>query len=158
MKTASGKLHGVARPKGGAKFLGIPYAQPPVGDLRWREPLPVRPWSGVRDATVFGARARSGQMQEIGTGATLETSQRRLPLPELVTPDWPAKKPLPVMFWIHGGANEGGTASVPLYNDGTLVDHGVLLVTVNYRVGIFGFFAHPELTRESPNQLRATTA
>ena len=68
------------------------------------------------------------------------------------------KKPLPVMFWIHGGANEGGTASSALYKDGTLVSHGVILVTVNYRLGIFGFFAHPELTAESPTTRPETTA
>jgi para-nitrobenzyl esterase len=67
----------------------------------------------------------------------------------VITPAWPARTRLPVMFWIHGGANAGSTASSLLYKDGTLINHGVILVTVNYRLGIFGFFAHPELTRES---------
>jgi para-nitrobenzyl esterase len=67
----------------------------------------------------------------------------------VVTPNWPAKQLLPVMFWIHGGANVGGSGGGALYNDGTLASHGVVTVTINYRMGVFGFFAHPELTRES---------
>jgi len=152
MKTASGKLRGVPRPNGGAKFLGIPYAQPPVGDLRWHEPLPVKPWSGVRDANAFSAACTQwADAEGDWNWSYAQTSREDCLYLNIVTPVWPAKKPLPVMFWIHGGGNEAGTASVPLFNDGTLVDHGVLLVTVNYRVGIFGFFAHPELTRESPH-------
>jgi para-nitrobenzyl esterase len=69
-----------------------------------------------------------------------------------MTPVWPAKEPLPVMVWLHGGANEGGTASSLLYKDATLVQHGIVLVTVNYRLGVFGFLAHPELTRESAHK------
>ena len=152
VKTASGKLRGIARPNGGAKFLGIPYAQPPVGDLRWREPLPVKPWTGVRDANAFGAACvQWADAEGDWNWSFAKAGNENCLYLNIVTPVWPAKKPLPVMFWIHGGGNEGGTASTPLFNDGTLVDHGVLLVTVNYRLGIFGFFAHPELTRESPH-------
>jgi para-nitrobenzyl esterase len=150
VQTTSGQLRGVARANGGAKFLGIPYAQPPVGDLRWREPLPVKPWSGVRDATAFGAPcAQWADAEGDWNWSFAKASQEDCLYLNIITPAWPAKKPLPVMFWIHGGGNEGGTASTPLFNDGTLVDHGVVLVTVNYRLGIFGFFAHPGLTRES---------
>jgi para-nitrobenzyl esterase len=152
VKTASGKLRGVVRPNGGAKFLGIPYTQPPVGDLRWREPLPMKPWSGVRDANAFGAACVQWADAEGDWNWSFAKADNEDCLYlNIVTPVWPVKKPLPVMFWIHGGGNEGGTASTPLFNDGTLVDHGVLLVTVNYRLGIFGFFAHPELTSESPH-------
>jgi para-nitrobenzyl esterase len=70
----------------------------------------------------------------------------------VVTPVWPAKRHLPVMFWLHGGGNEGGSASSPLYKDGTLVEHGIVLVTANDRLGVLGFFAHPGLTRESPHK------
>ena len=152
VKTASGQLRGVATPNGSAKFLGIPYAQPPVGDLRWLEPLPVKPWSGVRDANAFGAACvQWADAEGDWNWSFAKAGNEDCLYLNIVTPVWPVKKPLPVMFWIHGGSNEGGTASTPLFNDGTLVDHGVLLVTVNYRLGIFGFFAHPELTRESPH-------
>lgn len=153
VQTASGQLRGVPRPNGGAKFLDIPYAQPPVGDLRWREPLPVKPWSGVRDASAFGAPCSQwADAEGDWNWSWAQVGQEDCLYLNVITPAWPAKKRLPVMFWIHGGGNEGGTASTPLFNDGTLVDHGVLLVTVNYRLGIFGFFAHPELTRESTHQ------
>ncbi|MGD0731728.1 MAG: carboxylesterase family protein [Terracidiphilus sp.] len=148
VRTASGKIRGAARPTGGAEFLGIPYAQPPVGNLRWHEPLPAKTWSGVRDATAFGASCAQSVSGEWNRRAAETSSEDCLYL-NVMTPEWPAKKPLPVMFWIHGGGNTGGTASSALYKDGTLINHGVLLVTVNYRLGIFGFFSHPGLTRES---------
>jgi len=146
--TTSGKLRGVSRPTGGAEFLGIPYAQLPVGDLRWHEPLPAQSWSGVREATTFGAPCAQAILGDWNRHDS-ETSKEDCLYLNVVTPSWPLKAPLPVMFWIHGGANAGGTASSALYKDGTLVQHGVILVTVNYRLGIFGFFAHPGLTRES---------
>jgi para-nitrobenzyl esterase len=149
VSTKSGQLRGVARPGGGAEFLGIPYAQAPVGDLRWHEPLPAKPWSGVRNAAAFGAPCAQPDLGEWNR-RDAEAGREDCLFLNVITPVWPVKKPLPVMFWIHGGGNRGGTASSALYKDGTLVDHGVLLVTVNYRLGIFGFFAHPELTSESP--------
>ena len=148
VSTSSGKLRGVPRPSGGAEFLGIPFAQPPVGDLRWREPLPTKSWTGVRDANAFGAPCSQPLLGDWNKHDS-ETSKEDCLFLNVMTPAWPAKAPLPVMFWIHGGANTGGTASSALYKDGTLVQHGVVLVTVNYRLGIFGFLAHPELTRES---------
>jgi para-nitrobenzyl esterase len=78
-----------------------------------------------------------------------DTSKEDCLFLNVITPEWRAKKSLPVMFWLHGGANAGGTASSALYKDGTLVQHGIILVTANYRLGVFGFMAHPELTRES---------
>jgi para-nitrobenzyl esterase len=146
--TASGQIRGIPRATGGAEFLGIPFAQPPVGNLRWREPLPPKPWSGVRDAKAFGAPCAQPVLGDWNR-RDAEVSKEDCLYLNVITPEWPAKRPLPVMLWIHGGANEGGTASSALYKDGTLVNHGVLLVTVNYRLGIFGFFSHPELTRES---------
>jgi para-nitrobenzyl esterase len=146
--TKSGQVRGTARPSGGAEFLGIPYAQPPVGDLRWHEPLPAKPWSGVRDTATFGAPCAQPVLGDWNR-TDAEASKEDCLFLNVITPVWPAKTPLPVMFWLHGGANEGGTASSSLYKDGTLVQHGVLLVTVNYRLGVFGFFAHPALTAES---------
>ena len=148
VRTTSGPLRGVARPDGGAEFLGIPYAQPPVGDLRWHEPLPVKPWIGVRTANSFGAPCAQPVMGDWNR-RDAETGKEDCLFLNVMTPAWPAKQPLPVMFWIHGGANEGGSASSALYKDGTLIRHGILLVTVNYRLGIFGFFALPALSTES---------
>jgi para-nitrobenzyl esterase len=147
-KTATGQVRGITRPGGGAKFFGIPFAQPPIGDLRWREPLPAKPWAGVRDAKTYSAPCAQPDLgwwnhhdAEIGQEDCLYLN--------VVTPEWPRKKLLPVMFWLHGGANEGGTAMSALYTDGTLPSHGVVLVSVNYRLGVFGYLAHPELTQES---------
>ena len=146
--TSSGQLHGLPWHAGGAQFLGIPYAQPPVGDLRWREPVPVKPWSGIRNAVTYGAPCAQPVLGDWNKIDAQSSSEDCLYL-NVVTPDWPAKHLLPVMFWIHGGANIGGSGGGSLYNDGTLAGHGVVTVTINYRLGIFGFFAHPELTRES---------
>lgn len=148
VSTMAGKLQGIQRATGGAEFLGIPFAEPPVGELRWREPLPVKPWGGVRDATHFGAACAQAVLGDWNKSDAAASSEDCLYL-NVITPVWPPKKQLPVMFWIHGGSNAGGTASSRLYKDGTLVNHGVLLVTVNYRLGVFGFLAHPELTKES---------
>jgi para-nitrobenzyl esterase len=146
--TNSGQLRGVHRHSGGAEFLGIPYAQPPVGNLRWREPAPVPAWKSVRDAKAFGAPCAQPALGDWNKHDA-ETSKEDCLYLNVITAVWPPKKPLPVMLWIHGGGNLGGTASSTLYKDGTLVQYGVVLVTVNYRLGIFGFLAHPELTRES---------
>jgi len=146
--TQTGQLRGATRLDGGAEFLGIPYAQPPVGDLRWHEPLAAKPWSGTRDATAFGAPCAQPDLGDWNQHDA-QTGQEDCLFLNVITPEWPVKKPLPVMLWLHGGANEGGTASSALYKDGTLAHHGVVLVTVNYRLGIFGFMAHPALTAES---------
>jgi para-nitrobenzyl esterase len=147
-KTSSGQVRGMTRSGGGAKFFGIPFAQPPIGELRWREPLPAKPWTDVRDAKTYSAPCAQPDLgwwnhhdAEIGQEDCLYLN--------VVTPEWPKKKLLPVMFWLHGGANEGGTAMSALYTDGTLPNHGVVLVSVNYRLGVFGYLAHPELTQES---------
>ena len=149
--TKSGKVKGIARTTGGAQFLGIPYAQPPVGELRWREPAPVTPWKDVKDASSFGAPCAQPELGEWNR-RNAESGKEDCLFLNVMTPSWPAKALLPVMFWIHGGGNVGGTASSPLYKDGTLVQHGIVLVTVNYRLGVFGFLAHPGLTRESAHK------
>jgi para-nitrobenzyl esterase len=148
VKTSSGEIKGSPRHGGGAEFLGIPYAEPPIGDLRWRPPVPAKPWTGVRDASTFGWPCAQPDLGGWNRHDA-QTGKEDCLFLNVIVPAWPVTKPLPVMFWIHGGANEGGTASSALYKDGTLVRHGVILVTVNYRLGIFGFLAHPELTAES---------
>ncbi|MEO8096228.1 MAG: carboxylesterase family protein [Acidobacteriota bacterium] len=125
--------------KAGAVFKGIPFAAPPVGDLRWREPMPVKSWAGVRDATAFSSRCmQSGE----------NVSEDCLYL-NVWTPEWPSKSRKPVMLWIHGGGNFAGAASEPNFDGESLARRGVVLVSANYRMGAFGFLAHPELTAES---------
>jgi para-nitrobenzyl esterase len=146
--TNKGKIEGNQRSGGGAEFLGIPYAKPPVGNLRWREPVPMEPWLDVRKTTKFGSPCSQPVLGDWNR-RDAETSNEDCLFLNVITPTWPIRERLPVMFWIHGGANTGGTASSTLYKDGTLVNHGVILVTINYRLSIFGFLSHPELTRES---------
>ncbi len=145
-----GWLRGLPRRGGGAEFLGIPYAQPPVGRLRWEAPVPAWPWRGDRPATTFGPRCAqlppNGWKQSFAVWASEDCLYLNV-----IVPRWPARNPLPVMFWIHGGGNVGGEGTDALFNSGTLVDDGVVLVTINYRLGIFGFLADPALSRESPH-------
>ena len=151
VRTTAGFIRGIARSNGGAQFLGIPYAEPPVGPLRWRAPVPKRPWSGVRDANAFGSSCPQPLLGGAWNRYDAEHNSEDCLYLNVTTPVWPAAKPLPVMFWIHGGANIGGSGSGGLYNAGTLVAHGVLLVTINYRLGILGYLALPELSSESPH-------
>jgi para-nitrobenzyl esterase len=148
----------------GAMFKAIPFAEPPVGALRWREPQPVKPWRGVRDATRYSAAC---VQNPIGTGVFLAPLAHRYgksyPTPQwdlsedclylnIWTPEWPVKESRAVMFWMHGGSNRIGSGSESGYDGAELAKRGVVVVTVNYRLGPLGFFAHPELTRESPHR------
>ena len=144
VSVATGQVRGGLTPDGVAVFKNIPFAAPPTGSLRWREPLPAKAWTGVRDATAFGPMCnQSGNKQ-------LPHSEDCLQL-NVWTPKWPMSSPVPVMVWIHGGGNTAGSGVEPLFNGEVLARHGVVLVTVNYRLGVFGFFAHPGLTKESPH-------
>lgn len=148
VSVTGGKIRGALTDYGGAVFKGIPFAQPPTGELRWREPLEVKPWTGIRDATTFGPPCVQGG----GLGAT--SSEDCLYL-NVWTPHWPAsdKSRAAVMVWIHGGGNFAGASSEATFDGQSLARHGVVLVSVNYRLGVFGFLAHPELTRESPHRV-----
>jgi para-nitrobenzyl esterase len=132
----------------GAVFKGIPFAQPPVGELRWREPLPVIPWSGVRAARESGppaAQPRQGWNDQFAAASREDCLYL-----DVWTPAWQSKSGQPVMLWIHGGANVAGAGGAdPLYDGSALIKRGVVLVVIEYRLGIFGFFGHRELTRES---------
>ncbi|MEJ2679314.1 MAG: carboxylesterase family protein, partial [Gemmatimonadota bacterium] len=133
-----------------ARFKGIPYAAPPVGPLRWRPPQPVQPWSGTRDATKYGDLC----MQDInpddnGVGPG-PASEDCLTL-NVWAPVDHAGAPLPVMVWIHGGGYVNGSGTATLYDGTRLAKQGVVVVTINYRLGRFGFFAHPALTKENPD-------
>jgi para-nitrobenzyl esterase len=144
-----GQVRGATLDRGGAVFKGIPYAQPPVGDLRWREPMPVRPWTGVRQATEFGPACPQA------TAATMpsatETSREDCLHLNVWTPEWPSRSRKPVMVWIMGGGNFGGGTLQEVIDGESLTRRGVVVVSLNYRLGSFGFFAHPALTRESPH-------
>jgi para-nitrobenzyl esterase len=141
---ANGRLRGSLTADGVAVFKNIPFAEAPVGDLRWREPLPAKAWTGVRDATAFGPMCHQSGNQQ------LPHSEDCLQL-NIWTPKWPMTSPIPVMVWFHGGGNTAGSAVEALFNGETLARHGVVLVSANYRLGVFGFFSHPELTKESPH-------
>ncbi|MBN8809318.1 MAG: carboxylesterase family protein [Sphingomonas sp.] len=129
-------------------FKGIPYAAPPVGPLRWKAPQPATHWSGVRPATRYGYACPQD-------GAHKEPWAQVGPQSEdcLFLNVWRPKAPgtYPVMVFIHGGGFTYGAAGVPLYDGAALAKRGVVLVTINYRLGRLGFFAHPALTREDPN-------
>jgi len=140
----TGQLRGSLTADGVAVFKNIPFAQPPVGELRWREPLPARVWTGVRDATAFGPMCNQNDNKQ------LPHSEDCLQL-NVWTPTWPLTSSFPVMVWIHGGGNTAGSGMEALFNGEVLARHGVVVVNVNYRLGVFGFFAHPGLTKESPH-------
>ncbi len=134
------------------EFLGIPYAAPPTGELRWRPPRPVPAWDGVRPCKQFGDSCPQPEAAWYGLGSLGEDC--------LYLNVWVAAgeagEPLPVMVWIHGGAFLTGSTSLelqhgtPLYSGRGLAGRGAVVVTINYRLGPFGFLAHPLLSRESP--------
>lgn len=145
VKVAEGILAGV-RSGDVVSFKGIPYAAPPVGALRWRPPQPAAPWSGVRAADKYGAICEQKyNAQDNGVGP-LPKSEDCLTL-NVFAPA--AAKSTPVMFWIHGGGFVNGSGTAALYDGTELARQGVVVVTINYRLGRFGFFAHPALTAEA---------
>ncbi|MDB6102653.1 MAG: fumD, partial [Gammaproteobacteria bacterium] len=129
-------------------FKGIPYAAPPIGPLRWRAPQPPLPWSGVRDATHFGADCMQTPYV-ISTGQ--KTNEDCLTVSVWTAAHYRNAR-RPVMVFIYGGAFVGGSAAYPLYDGSKLAAEGVVVVGFNYRVGIFGFLAHPQLSAESPQK------
>ena len=143
VQVQSGTLNGVTA-EGVVSFKGIPYAAPPVGDLRWRAPQPVESWAGVRAADKFGPICMQKITPDNGVGPG-PASEACLTL-NVFAPT--GAKHLPVMVWIHGGGFVNGSATAALYDGSALARQGVVVVTVNYRLGRFGFFAHPALTAE----------
>ena len=149
----SGLISGTGSPvdKDVSVFRGIPYAQPPVGALRWKPPLPVKPWKGVRPATMFGPAAP--QTPSTGGGITEDIWQDEDCLYLNVwTPAKSANEKRPVMVWIHGGGFQIGSTSMPSYDGVRLAQKGVVVVSINYRLHYFGQFAHPWLTEESEHK------
>ncbi len=129
-------------------FKGIPYAAPPVAELRWKPPQPVKPWSGVRQATEFGDACPQPYFPGWKQPKTSEDCLRL----NIWTPAKSARERLPVMVWIHGGAFNIGAGSNAIYDGESLARRGAVVVTFNYRLGVFGFLAHAALTRESPRR------
>lgn len=144
--TVSGLVEGVEE-DGALVFKGIPFATPPVGPLRWRAPAPPAPWAGVRNADQFSPICV--QPAAYPDDAPPEPMSEDCLYLNIWVPAGAHGEPLPVMVWIYGGGLLNGTASTPLYAGDALARRGVIVVTFNYRLGAFGFLAHPELSRES---------
>ncbi len=136
-------------------YKGIPFAAPPVGDLRWKAPQPVIPWQGVKSCDAFGPSPMQGKPVPF-----------MVYTPEFLIPEKPISEDClylnvwtkahsgnkkPVLLWIYGGGFSSGGTAVPIYDGEALANKGIIFVSANYRVGVFGFLAHPDLTKESPN-------
>lgn len=151
-----GKISGVKSAEGDVvAYKGIPFAAPPVGELRWKAPQPVVPWSNVKECNAFGP----SPMQAKPIPFMVYTSEFLIP-EQPISEDclylnvWTnahkgAKRP--VFLWIYGGGFSSGGTGVPIYDGEAMAKKGVIFVSANYRVGVFGFLAHPDLTKESPN-------
>ncbi len=145
----SGMIQGAVA-DGVLSFKGIPYAAPPVGNLRWRATQPVAPWSGVRKATAFGPDCAQapGDVEKIQTTPSEDCLFVNVWRPANVEPN----TKLPVIVWIHGGGFVGGGSSIPWYDGSAFARKGIVVVSLNYRLGRLGFFVHPALlsAREGP--------
>lgn len=147
ISVTGGIVRGEDLADGSMVFRGIPYAAPPVGDLRWKPPQPITPWSGVRDATK--AAAPCAQHNEGWNASDAAAGKEDCLYLSIHAPKSAAGKKYPVFFWIHGGSNRAGSgygnANSAIYR------RGVVLVAIEYRLDVFGFLSSPELTAESPN-------
>ena len=149
VKISNGTLEGVDE-SGIKTFRGVPFAAAPTGNLRWREPQPVPNWTGVRKADKFGPRAMQlpvfGDMSFRSNGMSEDCLYLNV-----WTPAKKADEKLPVLVYFYGGGFMAGDGSELRYDGESLARRGIVSVTVNYRLGVFGLFAHPELTKESPH-------
>jgi para-nitrobenzyl esterase len=156
LATAQGRLAGTSM-DGVTAYLGVPYAQPPVGDLRWRSPQPPKAWKGVRQAVKFGPACVQAKNPENGPWDNHWHPEPPFVEDCLTLNVWtPAKSVggrLPVAFWIYGGGLIQGGSSSDTYNGAEFAKQGVVVVTVNYRVGVPGYFAHAELSKESADHV-----
>ena len=149
VKTANGSLQGTANPATGVRsYKGIPFAEPPVGELRWKRPQPAKDWQGVRKADKFGPRCMQraifGDMNFRSNGVSEDCLYLNV-----WTPARSGREKLPVLVYFYGGGFMAGDGSEPRYDGESMATKGIVALTVNYRLGVFGFFAHPELTKES---------
>ncbi|MFL6208528.1 MAG: carboxylesterase/lipase family protein [Pyrinomonadaceae bacterium] len=149
VKTANGVVEGSGKQTSGVRiFRGIPFARPPVGELRWRPPQPAANWAGVRQATQFGPRcvqhAVFGDMNFRSDGMSEDCLYLNV-----WTPAASDKERLPVLVYFYGGGFIAGDGSEPRYDGESMARKGIVVVTMSYRLSVYGFFAHPELTKES---------
>ena len=152
VKIKNGMLEGTLEPGSAIRsFKGIPFAEPPVGDLRWKEPQPVKNWSGVRKANKFGPRAMQlpvfGDMNFRSDGMSEDCLYLNV-----WTPAKSSNERLPVLVYIYGGGFIAGDGSEPRYDGESMAKKGIVTLTINHRLNVFGFMAHPELSKESPKQ------
>lgn len=149
VRTRNGIVEGTRELTGIYSFKGIPYAAPPVGNLRWKEPQPVNSWQGIRNANQFGPRAMQppifGDMVFRSNGMSEDCLYLNVWTPST------SKSKLPVLVYFYGGGFVAGDGSEPRYDGESMAQKGIVALTVNYRLGVFGLFSHPELTRESPH-------
>ena len=149
VKIENGILEGTDE-SGIKTFKGVPFAAPPVGNLRWREPQPVKNWSGIRKADKFGPRAMQlnvfGDMSFRSDGMNEDCLYLNV-----WTPASTGNEKLPVLVYFYGGGFMAGDGSEPRYDGESMARKGIVAITVNYRLGVFGFLSHPELTKESPH-------
>ncbi len=155
VKIDNGSLEGNTNGQTGIRsFKGIPFAQAPVGDLRWKEPQPVKNWEGVRKADHFGNNAMQknvfGDMMFRSAGMSEDCLYLNV-----WTPARSSKEKLPVLVYFYGGGFVAGDGSESRYDGESMARKGIVTLTVNYRLGVFGFLCHPELTAESPIMHRA---
>ena len=152
MKTSNGVVESTTSPKNGVRsFKGIPFGAPPVGEFRWREPQPVKNWTGVRNADKFGPACMQKLAPDDDYWLRGDGMSEDCLYLNVWTPAKSTKEKLPVLVYIFGGGFQNGDGSEPRYDGESMARHGIVAVSVNYRTNIFGFFAHPELTRESPH-------
>ena len=157
VKVREGLLEGCcSEDKKSIIFRGVPYADPPVGDLRWRRPQPKTPWEGIRPAKEFSAKAHQADLTKEGfyakefyTDEKIERNEDCLYL-NIWTPAEAKEEKLPVFFWIHGGAFLHGCGAEKEFDGEEFARNGVVFVSINYRVGALGFMVHPELDAENP--------
>lgn len=148
VKTANGVLQGIKEASGVVSYKGVPFAQPPVGDLRWKEPQAPLNWKGIRKADHFGPQAMQRAIYSDMMFRSDGKSEDCLYL-NVWTPAKSATEKLAVLVYFYGGGFNAGDGSEYRYDGEALAKKGIISVTVNYRLGIFGFLAHPELTAES---------
>ncbi|MFL6284009.1 MAG: carboxylesterase/lipase family protein [Pyrinomonadaceae bacterium] len=152
VKTADGTIEGAGRQSSGVRaFKGVPFAEAPTGDLRWREPQASRSWKGVRQALEFGPRCMQAPIFGDMSFRSDRMSEDCLYL-NVWTPAKSDREHLPVLVYFYGGGFVAGSGDEPRYDGEQMAAKGIVTVTVNYRLGVFGFMAHPELTKESPHR------
>ena len=152
VKTANGAVEGMTEPSGIHVYRGIPFGAPPTGDLRWKPPQPVTKWEGVRKAAQFGPRCEQapifGDMNFRSNGMSEDCLYLNVWTPAAPAGEHGAGG-LPVLVYFYGGGFVAGDGSEPRYDGASMAKRGMIALTVNYRLGVFGFLAHPELSQES---------